>query len=140
MNTRYERYNEITFEAYCKASIDNAILKGRMEKAKRASKEVSLSTLTDTELYKLYAESREPNYHLTQEYVSFSINGITIPVHDPEMGQALSYLPPKLRNVLLLSYFLNMSDPQIAAQLRISKSAAQRRRTTALQRLKEQYR
>ena len=138
MDTRYEQYNESTFEAYCKASIGNATLKGRMEKTRRAAREVSLSLLTDAELCKLYVESSEPSYP-AQEYISFTVSGIVIPIHDPELGQALSFLPPKLRNVLLLAYFLNMSDPQIATQLHISKSAAQRRHITALQRLKEQF-
>ena len=30
---RYEDYNEMLYEAYCKAAIDNAILKERMKKA-----------------------------------------------------------------------------------------------------------
>ena len=32
MNERFERYNEITFEAYCKAAIDNAIHRGVRKK------------------------------------------------------------------------------------------------------------
>lgn len=32
MNERFERYNEITFEAYCKAAIDNAILAASAKK------------------------------------------------------------------------------------------------------------
>ena len=32
MNERFERYNEITFEAYCKAAIDNAVHRGVRKK------------------------------------------------------------------------------------------------------------
>ena len=138
MNTRYEAYNEITFEAYCKKSIDNAILKGRMEKAKRAAQEISLSALTDADLYKLYVEQEAADI-LEGEQISFIVNGIGISVHNLELGRALSYLPPKLRNVILLSLFLNMPDPEIARQLHTSRSSVQRRRVAALQRLKERY-
>ena len=37
MTTRYEAFNEVTFEAYIKSAIDKAILKERMKKAARAS-------------------------------------------------------------------------------------------------------
>ena len=32
-NERFERYNEITFEAYCKAAIDHAIRRGIQKKS-----------------------------------------------------------------------------------------------------------
>ena len=35
-NERFERYNEITFEAYCKAAIDHAIRRGIQKKERRA--------------------------------------------------------------------------------------------------------
>ena len=47
MDERYERFNEITFEAYCKAAIDKAVLKERQRKAARAEKEIPFSALTD---------------------------------------------------------------------------------------------
>lgn len=43
MATRYERYNEITFDAYCKAAVDKAILKERLKKAARGQPEQSWS-------------------------------------------------------------------------------------------------
>lgn len=135
MNTRYQAYNELTFEAYCKTSIDHAILKGRMEQAKRAALEVPLSTLTDTDLYRLYAKSQDLPISISEQ-VTFTVRGISIPVHDLQLGKALSFLTPKLRDVVLLYYFMDMSDPQIANLLHISKSAVQRRRTAALERLK----
>ena len=36
---RYEDYNEMLYEAYCKAAIDNAILKEQMKKAARSRAE-----------------------------------------------------------------------------------------------------
>ncbi len=135
MNTRYQAYNEITFEVYCKTSIDHAILKGRTEQAKRAAREIRLSELTDADLYGLCSPGQEA-VSTTQDPITFTVRGLDIPVHDPELGQALSFLTPKLRDVVLLHYFMDMSDPQIASLLHISKSAAQRRRISALERLK----
>lgn len=131
----YQTYNEATFEAYCKTSIDRAIRKGRIEQVKRTLHEVSLSSLTDTALCSLRQDLEFP----VGTPIVFRVNGASIPVCDQALGEALFALPPKLRNVLLLSYFLDMSDPQIAARLHTSKSAVQRRRVLALQRLKETY-
>lgn len=135
MNTRYQTYNELTFESYCKTSIDHAILKGRIEQTRRAALEVPLSTLTDADLYRLYARSQDLPISVSEQ-VTFAVRGISIPVHDLQLGKALSFLTPKLRDVVLLHYFMDMSDPQIANLLHISKSAVQRRRTAALERLK----
>ena len=44
-NERFERYNEITFEAYCKAAIDHAIRRGIQKKERRAEMERPLSAL-----------------------------------------------------------------------------------------------
>lgn len=135
MNTRYQSYNELTFEAYCKTSIDHAILKGRMEQAKRAALEVPLSNLTEADLYRLYVQSQEAPISVSEQ-ITFTVQGINIPVRDAQLGRALSFLLPKYREVVLLHYFMDMSDPQIASLLHISKSAVQRRRTAALERLK----
>lgn len=135
MNIRYQAYNELTFEAYCKTSIDRAILKGRMERAKRAALEVPLSDLTEADLYRLYVQSQETPIYVSEQ-ITFTVQGINIPVRDAQLGRALSFLLPKYRDVVLLHYFMDMSDPQIASLLHISKSAVQRRRTAALERLK----
>lgn len=115
--------------------IDHAILKGRMEQAKRAALEIPLSDLTEADLYRLYVQSQEAPISVSEQ-VTFTVQGINIPVRDTQLGRALSFLLPKYRDVVLLHYFMDMSDPQIANLLHISKSAVQRRRTAALERLK----
>ena len=48
--SRYERFNEITFEAYCKAAINNAVLKVRQRRAQREKREVLLSDFPENAL------------------------------------------------------------------------------------------
>ena len=45
--SRFEIFNEIMFEAYCKKAVRNATKKERQKKSKRGQMEQSLSTLTD---------------------------------------------------------------------------------------------
>lgn len=91
--------------------------------------------MTDGDLYRLYIQSQEASISVSEQ-ITFTVQGINIPVRDAQLGRALSFLLPKYRDVVLLHYFMDMSDPQIANLLRISKSAVQRRRTAALERLK----
>jgi len=137
MSTRYERYNEITFEKYCRTSITNAVLKGRIEKSKCASREISIEDLPDAILYSFSFDSvglEDTDF----EIKVFESAGFKIIVHDAALGHAISFLPKKNRDVLLLSYFLDMTDQEIANRLGIIKSTVQYRRITALRELKRQ--
>lgn len=58
MNERFERYNEITFEAYCKAAIDNAVHRGVRKKERRAELEPPLTELNDAVLFHLTRPTR----------------------------------------------------------------------------------
>lgn len=140
MTARYEVFNEITFEAYCKTTIDRAILKGRKAKSKRAEWELSLSDLTDALLLSLCAND-SPVEDAVQRSIDrpvvFHVRDVEIVVHDPDLGQALAFVPPQKREVLLLHYFADMSDAQIARKLGVSKSAVQRRRVSAQNILKK---
>lgn len=103
-NERFERYNEITFEAYCKAAIDHAIRRGIQKKEHRAEMERPLSALSDALLFKLNP-SDPPQEAALDANVSFDVRGQRIVVHNAELGQALTYLPLRKREITLL-YFL----------------------------------
>ena len=136
MDIRYRRYNEMTFEAYCKTSICNAILKGRIEKRDRAKREISLSEATDDDLFKLCTDMN-PTETAAQEKVSFQVQGRQVDVADLELGQALARLTPKKREILLMSYFWKMSDAEIAEILGVGKSTVQWWRTNSTKRLRD---
>ena len=105
---RYERYNEVTFEAYIKAAIDYALARYRKQKARQAEKEVYLADLPE------YWAAR-PSEELTaidsgSDSATFEVDGISVDVHDPELIKALRFLVPQKRNILLLNIesFLDM--------------------------------
>ena len=55
----------------------------------------------------------------------------------PALGQALSSLPPKRRDVVLLFYFADQNEPQIGRLLNITTMAVNARRRKALAALRE---
>lgn len=60
-----------------------------------------------------------------------------IHVYDQTLGEVLQFLTPQRRNVILLCFFLDYSDADIAKLLRISSPTVGVRKAVALKKLKE---
>lgn len=133
MDKRTERFNEITFEAFAKTAIDNAIINARKEQARRAKVEITFSELPEKLLLSL---ATSPMKDTEDAPAMFQVKGYEVDVHDPCLGQALRFLTPRDREIILLSYFLDMKDREIAEILDISRSAVQRHRVSAQEKLK----
>ena len=57
-------------------------------------------------------------------------------VHDDRLAQALTELPGEKRDILLLSYFLDMTDREIADKLNMVRCTVQRKRVKSLEEMK----
>ena len=130
---RYEDYNEMLYEAYCKAAIDNAILKARQKKVAHGQRVSPLSDLSDADLFSL-ADEWEPE--LPDEPFTYYIREQAIQIKDQKLGQALSSLLPRDREIILLYYFLGLRDEAVAKRLNMSRATVQRRREKAQKKLK----
>lgn len=135
MNEKYERYNEITFQAYCIQSINRAVARGIRQKERRAQV-VSLSELQEQGELTLADALPDPaQMDFASDY--FEVGSMTIPVIDPALACALRSITPDKRLIVLLSYLLDESDAEIAKELDLPKATVQDRRQKALKRLKE---
>lgn len=134
--TRFEQFNEMMFEAYCKKAVSNAAKKERQKKAARGLMEQSLSELTDATLYGVVAESGEVEQPEEPCQV-FYVQEMNIPVYEPELSKALSYLMPKDREIILLYYFKGLKDAKIALLVHMGVSTVSQRRRAATKRLRE---
>lgn len=130
---RYEDYNEMLYEAYCKAAIDNAIRKARLKKTAHGQLVSSLSDLSDADLLSL-ADEWEPE--LPDKPLTYHTQGQAIQIKDQKLGQALSGLLPRDREIILLYYFLGLRDEAVAKRLNMSRATVQRRREKAQKKLK----
>ncbi len=128
----FTTYQEQTFDSYAKRLIRNEGADAKKELARRAKREAQLSALSPVELSALVGEDR---YSL--EKVTLFVRENEVDVFDTVLGQALSFLPPKWRDVLVLYYFLDESDAQIAGRLNMTPSGISHRRKVALSRLKD---
>ena len=68
---------------------------------------------------------------------AFDILGCTVYVDNPELAQAIAALPKDKQEVILLFYFLEMSDYEIARRLNMIRRSVTYRRTSTLKLLKE---
>ena len=63
--------------------------------------------------------------------------GMNIPVYHEKLSQALTYLMPKDREIILLYFFKGLKDEKIASLIHISRPTVSRRRKAAMKRLRE---
>lgn len=66
-----------------------------------------------------------------------SVLNCDVIVNDDNIAQALKNLPEHKRDIILLSYFLDMSDREIADRLNMVRSTVQYRRKSILKELKK---
>lgn len=90
-----------------------------------------LSELPEKELSKLFTMDE---YNL--EPHRFQVLGYDIEVKDALIAEALQTLTEKKRNVILLSYFLDMSDAEIAREMNLVRSTIHEHRKRSLELLK----
>lgn len=71
------------------------------------------------------------------DYTLFSVCGMDIRVLDDELAEALKQLSEKNRNNVLMYYFLEMSDSEIAKFQNISRSGVFQNRYNSLELMKQ---
>lgn len=133
MDNSFEEHKQHSFDCYCKRLLRNEMRDYYKEIRRRRKHEVSFSELTAKELEQLSACD---TYFADSQYI-FNVLGNDILVHDETIAEALNSLPENKRDIILLSYFLDMSDGEIGEQLNMVRSTVQYRRTIILRELKK---
>lgn len=129
---QFQRYQEQSFDSFTKITIRNESANAHKEIALRAEKEISLSCLSNDDLQAFHTLD---NYHPYCK--TFQARGNIIHVYDPTLGKLLQYISPQRREVILLYYFLGLTDSEIGRLLHIDHKTVNYRRSTALRRLRE---
>ena len=106
--------------------------KYRKELRRRRNKEISFCELPEIVVEKLAVWD---DYET--DYTIFSVCGIDIRVLDDELAEALKKLPERKRNTLLMYYFLEMTESEIANLQKITQSGVFRNRHHALETMKK---
>ena len=115
------------FGAFCVKVLKNEARYIQRELASLQSQEKSLGELTVSELEQTTVWDK----HFMGEHV-FEVLGLPVVVTGDLLADALAQLPEGKRDVILLSYFLEMTDREISEKLNIVHQAVSKRRLAAL--------
>lgn len=129
---QFRNYQEQSFDAFCKKVVRNEAINIHNRLAALAEKETPLSALSHSELSAFYYEDTYRPYQKT-----YYVQDHPIHVYDQALGDVLQFLTPSRRDVILLCFFMDYSDSDIARLLRISSPAVSARKAVALKKLKE---
>ena len=121
------------FGAFCTRVLKNETRYIQRELGNKAIREKSYDELSEKDLCELAAYD---NYFDGEH--SFDVQGKEIVVKGDMLAAALEKLPADKRDIILLAYFLDMTDQEIADKLDMVRYTVQRRRAKSLKELKKE--
>lgn len=127
-----QEYHVHAFDAFCKRVIRNAAVDA-FRKTKRKQK-VEMD-IDDPMIAYIHSIQTHDTYTLYSR--TYYVKEQPIVVRDKNLGEALQYIIPQKRAVILLSYFAGYNDTEVANILGISPTSIARRKKSALLRLRE---
>lgn len=130
--TSFEDAIRLQFDTLMKKVIDGAIKNYERELKRRNRHEIPFC-----ELPPIMVATFAVNDKYELETTVFQVNGEQVLVDGEELCNALKQLSERKRNILLMRYFMEMSDIEIAEILNISDRTSLRNRKSALQQMKE---
>ena len=128
---RFEWQTRCEFNAYCKRTLRNELIDACRERKSRKRHEVSFADLTPQEEKQLYTVDR---YFVNEDEEAFCAGGLKITAK--LLAEALHSLPDEKRQAVLLYYFFDMTDVEIAELMKVPRSTVQYRRTSSFELLK----
>ena len=106
--SNHEQSKRHTFDSFCKKVLKNEARDYYDELKRQRKKEKSFSDLSLKEMDQLYVVDK---YFVTEQI--FNVLGLDVIVTDDVITEALENLPQQRRDIILLSYFLELSDREI---------------------------
>ena len=123
------------FAAFCKKVLKLSAYKWYAKRKKHEEREISLS---------LVCEEYEMDFQDPKEYFvtawHFTVRGMDVDIPDEQVGEAIFHLKEKLQEVILLYYFLDFSNEEIAKICDCNKRTVIRRKLEALSILEKELR
>ncbi len=127
----HEQSKRHTFDSFCKKILKHEARDYYDELQRQRKREKTFSDLSVKEMEQLYTVDK---YFVTEQI--FNVLGLDVIVTDDVIAGALQSLPEHKRDIILLSYFLELSDREIGDKLNMLRSTVQYQRTRTLQQIK----
>ena len=121
------------FDRLCHLALDGEAVDYFKYLEYRGNYEVNFSDMTEKELNSIFVMDE---YNLDNSH--FQVLGYDIEVKDALLVEELQALTEKKRNVVLLSYFLEMTDAEIAREMKLVHSTIREHRMRSLELMKQE--
>ena len=131
MNDAYEKRVQNQFGGFCTKVLKNEARHIQREYARQRERETALDALFPEELEQVSCEDR----YFSGEYI-FEVDGLPVVVVGDSLADAILQLHPKNQQVILLSYFLGMTDREISEHMGVCRQSITKRRNSALKLLR----
>ena len=115
----------------CIMALDGEAINYYIQKDAQNEREIAYGAMTEKELGQLFAIDE-----YAAENETFTVLGYDIEVKNELLAEAMNHLSEKKRSIILLSFFMDMSDAEIAAVFRLGRSAIGKQRKRALEMLR----
>lgn len=120
------------FGAFCTTVLKNEARYIQREYARSRDQVKPLSDLTAAEL----EQTAEWDKYFMDDHV-FEVQGLPVVVTGDLLANAIARLPENKRDVILLAYFLDMTDREISERLNVVRQTISKRRLITLKELRE---
>jgi len=128
----HQETTEYQFISFCKAVLRNEVRNIRAEEKRWNDKFVSLDELAEDYVEALYVCDR---YEV--ETFIFHTHSYSISIDDATIAEAVTHLPERQKDIILLSVFLEMKDVEVAALMGLTTSTLHYQKTKALKALRK---
>lgn len=119
------------FDSYCKKILKCECKDYFRHISWRVEHEVSFAELSEEAMEQLYMQDTYP-----AEYCCFQVQNYAVEIKDEHLALALQMLPEDKREIVLLAYFLDMTDQEIANQLQAVRRTVQYKRAASLKEIR----
>jgi RNA polymerase sigma factor (sigma-70 family) len=127
----YEDMIRIQFDSFCRKILREELIDYMRHQKYRLEHEVSIAEILHSEIGTIGVCDEYPS-----EYFYFKVKECDVRIENALLAKALMSLSEEKRQIVLLSYFFNMSDQKIADDFNAVRRTIQYKRTTSLKEMK----
>ena len=128
----FQRTIQCQFDSKLKKIVRSGVKDYYKSLNRRKKKEVFFSDLPD-----IVVENIAVYDDYETDYTFFTVCGNDIRVYNDELAEALKQLSEKKRDIVLMFYFLEMSDSELGERLNITRRSSHRNRTSSLEKIRK---
>jgi DNA-directed RNA polymerase specialized sigma24 family protein len=129
--TSFQKAIQLQFDTLTHKVIDCTVKDYEREISRRAKRELTFSDLSETEINCI---GNTDGYF--SDFTAFKVLDEIVHVSDDKLCDSLKCLSKRKRDIILMYYFLDMTDEEISNFLQIARSTATRNRANALNEIK----